>query len=83
MYICFFKSLHHINEMSYIKKILFLFGFIFLISTTQSCFSKGYGCPGENASVKMKKDGSLPTRKGKSNLFNRKMRKRIKKHKRK
>jgi len=45
--------------------------------TFNSC-AKNYGCPGEDASIKMDKDGNLPTRKGKSDLFDPKMRKRTK-----
>lgn len=47
------------------------------LNTFNSCAPK-YGCPGEDASVKMDKDGNLPTRKGKSELFDKKMRKRAK-----
>lgn len=46
---------------------------------SESC-SKKYGCPGEEASLKTDKDGNLPTKKGKSNLFDKKMRKRSKTH---
>lgn len=57
----------------YLKYIVFLFVLVFMTSTN-SC-AKKYGCPGEDASIKMDKDGNLPTRKGKSNLFDKKMRK--------
>ncbi len=43
------------------------------------CSSAKTGCPAnEAASVKIRKDGSLPTKRGKSHLFNKKMRKRMK-----
>jgi hypothetical protein len=43
----------------------------------------GYGCPGEKAGIKMDKNGNLPTKRGKSHLFNKETRRRIKKHNRK
>jgi len=55
---------------------LFIFTFFLAISGT-SCARK-VGCPGDNATVKVNKHGELPTKKGQSQLFDRKMRKRIK-----
>lgn len=49
------------------------------ISVNESCTPK-IGCPGENTSLKMDEDGNLPTRKGKSQLFDKKMTNRAKKH---
>jgi len=62
------------------RKILI---FSFLLSVTfvgESCFKKGYGCPGENAVLNADKDGELSTKRGKSRLFSKKMRKRSKRH---
>jgi hypothetical protein len=63
----------------YIKYILLIFSALFML-TFNSC-AKQYGCPGEEASIKMDKDGNLPTRKGKSSLFDKKMIKKSKAHK--
>jgi hypothetical protein len=63
----------------YLKYFLFILTVLFM-STFNSC-AKQYGCPGENASIKMDKDGNLPTRKGKSSLFDKKMIKKSKAHK--
>ena len=57
----------------YLKYLLFLITILFM-SSFSSC-AKKYGCPGEEAGIKMDSDGNLPTRKGKSNLFDKKMRK--------
>ncbi len=65
-----------------IKILIFLSFFVISISST-SCTKKGYGCPGDNAGVKLDKHGELPTKRGKSHLFNRETRKRIKTHKKK
>ena len=70
--------------MRYIKiKILIILSFFIVSTLTLSCTKKGYGCPGDNAGIKLDKHGNLPTKRGKSQLFNKKMRKRIKTHKRK
>ncbi len=56
--------------------------FLIIISATSlSCSKKRYGCPGENAAIKLDKNGELPTKRGKSHLFNKETRKRIKRHK--
>jgi len=65
-----------------IKILIFLSFFIISVSST-SCSKKSYGCPGEKAGIKMDKNGNLPTKRGKSHLFNRETRRRIKKHNRK
>ena len=62
------------------KKAVFFLTLLFLVSSTQSCIKRGYGCPGDNASVKTKKDGTLPTKRGRSSLFSKKMRKKLKIH---
>ncbi len=64
-------------------KIYILFVIGILAFPVSSCTSQRYGCPGENAGIKMDKNGNLPTRRGKSQLFNKPTRKRIKTHKRK
>jgi hypothetical protein len=63
------------------RKIWFLISVVSLtlISVNESCTPK-IGCPGENTSLKMDEDGNLPTRKGKSQLFDKKMTNRAKKH---
>lgn len=58
--------------------LIFVVSLMF-ISVNESCSPK-IGCPGENTSLKMDEDGNLPTRKGKSQLFDKKMTKRAKKH---
>ena len=61
-------------------KIMF---FLFLLSISfvgESCFKKGYGCPGEISVMKADSQGELSTKRGKSRLFSKKMRKRSKKH---
>ncbi len=59
---------------SYIILIVFSF---FVFASLPACAPK-YGCPStENASVKMDKKG-YPTKKGKSNLFPKEMRKKKK-----
>ncbi len=63
----------------YIKYFLFFIFIIFAFSFN-SC-AKKYGCPGEDAGIKMDKDGNLPASKGKSSLFDKKMIKRSKAHK--
>ncbi len=60
------------------KKALIFFFFLSLGFTGQSCFKKGYGCPGENAVLNADKDGELSMKRGKSRLFSKKMRKRSK-----
>ena len=70
--------------MRYLRiKILIFLSFLIISISSSSCSKKGYGCPGENAGIKLDKNGNLPTKRGKSNLFNKKTRKRIKTHKRK
>jgi hypothetical protein len=41
-----------------------------------SC-STGYGCPSENANVKMNRKGEFGSRKGNSNLFPKDMRRKV------
>jgi hypothetical protein len=60
-----------------LKKYLFFLIIIIFMCSFNSC-AKQYGCPGEDASIKMDKDGNLPTSKGKSSLFDKKMIKRSK-----
>ena len=64
-------------------KILVLLSLFIISMSSVSCTKKGYGCPGENAGIKLDKHGELPTKRGRSQLFNKKTRKRIKTHKRK
>jgi hypothetical protein len=52
--------------------------FIFLLAISGTSCARKVGCPGDNAAVKVNKRGELPTQKGQSQLFDRKMRKRIK-----
>ena len=61
----------------YFKYFLFIFSILFITIISESC-AKKYGCPGEDSSIQTDKDGNLPTKKGKSNLFDKKMRKRSK-----
>lgn len=62
------------------KKILLYAGFIFLafsFSTTSSSCARKTGCKiTEEAHVKLNRKGELPTKRGKSNLFSKKQRKR-------
>ncbi|MEZ4908274.1 MAG: hypothetical protein R2771_11690 [Saprospiraceae bacterium] len=60
----------------YIKYYFLAFSVLFLTSMT-SC-AKKYGCPGEQAALQTDKEGDLPTKSGKSNLFDKKMRKNCK-----
>ena len=57
------------------KSLIFFFGaFFFLCFTTTSCKSNKTGCKmNEDTHVKMGKDGQMPTKRGKSNLFSKKM----------
>ena len=76
------KNFRPMKKLKY--KILLIFISVFIISfTTSSCTKRGYGCPGDKAGIKLDKHGNLPTKRGKSQLFNKKTRKRIKTHKRK
>lgn len=52
----------------------YLFIAILLVGSISfpSCTRK-YGCPGETSVVNMDKEGELPSKRGKSKLFNKKM----------
>ena len=60
------------------KKILFFLSFFFVLSmigTTSSSCSRKTGCPvNENVHVKPNRKGKLPSKRGKSQLFPKKMR---------
>jgi len=60
-----------------IRKIFLIIFVITLTTTSWSCH-RGSGCPGEKASMKMGKNGELPTKRGKSKLFSKKKKKRSK-----
>ncbi len=60
------------------KYIVALIMFSLSLLGGASCSSAKTGCPAnEAASVKIRKDGSLPTKRGKSQLFSKKMRKKM------
>lgn len=52
--------------------------FSFFIFSMSSCAKKGYGCPGENTDINAKSIEDLPTKRGKSQLFSKKQRKKMK-----
>ncbi|MEM1322934.1 MAG: hypothetical protein AAGG75_21900 [Bacteroidota bacterium] len=56
-----------------------LFSLLLLASTTLPSCSKKTGCPiNENAHIKPNRKGKMPTKRGKSNLFPKDMRKKKK-----
>ena len=61
------------------KKYLFLIlPFALTLMLTQTSCAKKTGCAiNDNAHVQMGKDGDLPTKRGKSNLFSKKARKKM------
>lgn len=64
-------------KFSFTKIFVFIL-FLFFAFSLNSCAKKGYGCPGEDTDINAKKDEALPTRRGKSQLFSKKMRKKMK-----
>ena len=58
------------------KKGIFLVLSIFILFALASC-SRGSGCPSETASGNLNKKNQLRTTSGKSNLFDKKMRKQM------
>ncbi len=60
------------------KKIFIFLSFVFFVFSMNSCAKKGYGCPGEDTDINAKKDEALPTSRGESQLFSKKMRKKMK-----
>lgn len=62
----------------YITLACYLLGFLLISSTSTSC-KAGYGCPAEEAYYKAQENPQAQsTKKGKSNLFDKKRRKKIK-----
>ena len=63
------------------KKIRLLLGILFFFVAGAcffaACSSSKSGCPAADAQVKMGKDGKLPTGGGRSNLFPKSMRKKM------
>ncbi|MBP7821910.1 MAG: hypothetical protein KA010_03225 [Saprospiraceae bacterium] len=66
----------NLKSISYSFFIIFALATIALVGTTSSCSQKS-GCPAQDAHVKPNKKGEYATKRGKSNLFPKTMRKKM------
>lgn len=79
---CYFDTLSlnliHLNYLYIMKKSWFILALFASFLAFQSCGSNKEGCPiNDDAHVKMNSRGELPTKGGKSSLFSKKMKKKM------